>query len=495
MESQPLNIVMTSSEAVPFAKTGGLADVAGALPRELARLGHRVCVVIPGYGTIDRAAQGFKEWRRLTVPAAWGPIEAVIEQTSLPGCAVQVLAVRHDPFFARAGLYQEAGRDYPDNLERFAFFSRAVVELLPVLGQEAGWTPNLLHAHDWQTALSLVYLRALYAGQPAFQAIGTLLTVHNIGYQGLFPSADYWKTGLGPELFTLKGMEFYGSLNLLKGGLIYADLLTTVSPTYSREIQTPDFGFGLDGVLRERQDRLVGVVNGIDETVWNPATDPYLPSWYSAENLDGKQVCKTMLQREMHLPVRDVPLLVTVSRLGEQKGLDLVAEVLPTLFERDIQFILLGTGDPGLEDRFRTLQARFPQKLGLRIGFDEGLAHRMEAGGDLFLMPSRYEPCGLSQLYSLRYGTVPLVRRTGGLADTVLPYSPDAVKEGRATGFLFDDPTKEALLATVLLALRVYERRQEWQSLIQAGMSADVSWAKSARAYVELYRRVVGMQP
>ncbi len=493
MDQRPLNILMISPEAVPFAKTGGLADVVGALPKELARLGHSVHVVIPRYGTID-GAQGFKEWRRLTVPTAAGPVEAIIEQATLPGCGVPVLAVRHDPYFNRAGLYQESGQDYPDNLERFAFFSRAGLELIPLLSRETGWAPDLLHAHDWQTALSLVYLRTLYAGQPAFKDIGTLFTVHNIGYQGLFPAADYWKTGLGPELFTPKGLEFYGSLNLLKGGLLFADLLTTVSPAYGREIQTPEFGFGLDGVLRERRDRLAGVVNGIDVELWNPAADPHLPGRYSATDLTGKRACKSALQRELGLPVRDVPLLGIVSRLTEQKGLDLVAEVLPELVELDLQVVLLGTGDPAMEAQFRSLQAQFPEKIGLRIGFDEGLAHRIEAGSDMFLMPSRYEPCGLSQLYSLRYGAVPIVRRTGGLADTVLPYSPHAVKEGRATGFLFGEPTKEAFLTTILLALRVYEQREEWRSLIKAGMGTDVSWAKSARAYADLYRRVLDLR-
>jgi starch synthase len=367
--------------------------------------------------------------------------------------------------------------------------------LIVALKQETGWAPDLLHAHDWQTALSIVYLRTLYSGQKPCQGIGTIFTIHNIGYQGLFPAADYWKTGLGPDLFTPKWLEFYGQLNVLKGGLVFADYLTTVSPTYAREIRTAAFGFGLEGVIRERQDRMIGIVNGIDVDQWNPATDPYVPARYSAANLAGKMICKGVLQREMSLPVQDVPLIGIVSRITEQKGLDLVADILPDLMRLDVQVVLLGTGDPSLEARFRSLQARTSEKIGLRIGFDEGLAHRIEAGSDLFLMPSRYEPCGLSQLYSLRYGTVPIVRRTGGLADTVTPYSPEAVKEGRATGFLFDEPTKEALLATVLQALRVYRQKEEWASLIRAGMGADVSWAQSARAYVEIYGRVSGTRP
>src|SRR5207249_12129385 len=290
----------------------------------------------------------------------------------------------------------------------------------------------------------------------------------------------------------VKTLEFHGSLNLLKGGLVFADFLNTVSPTYSREIQSPEFGFGLDGVVRERRDRLVGIVNGIDTEIWDPATDQHVASRYSVSDLAGKRTCKTELQRELRLPVRDVPLLAVVSRFTQQKGLDLVAELLPELMELDLQVALPGTGDPYYEALFRSLQVRYPEKIGLRIGFDDALAHRIEAGGDMFLMPSRYEPCGLSQLYSLRYGTVPIVRRTGGLADTVVAYSPSAVREGRATGFIFGEATPEALLTEVLLACHVYENRSEWRSLIEAGMRTDVSWARSAQSYADLYQRIIG---
>lgn len=495
----PLKILMVTPEAVPFAKTGGLADVAGALPRELARLGHHVRLVIPRYGTIDSAAYGLRERRRFTVPTAAGPVQAVIEQGRLShegagtgsDAAVQVLAVRHDPYFDRPGLYQEAGVDYPDNVERFAFFCRAVMELVTVLGDDERWSPDLLHAHDWQAALSVVYLRTLYAGAPAAAGLRSLFTVHNLGYQGIFPVSEYPKTGLGPELFTPDALEFFGSVNLLKGGLLFADFLNTVSPTYSREVQTSEFGFGLEGVMTARQGRLVGIVNGIDADVWNPATDPHVPHHYSVSDLSGKAACKTALQREMKLPVRTVPLLGLVSRLTVQKGLDLVAQILPELMALDVQVVLLGAGDPAYEALFRSMQARYPDKVGLRIGFDEGLAHRVEAGSDLFLMPSRYEPCGLSQQYSLRYGAVPVVRRTGGLADTVVPYSPLAAREGRVTGFAFTETTPEALLTTVLLALRVYRDQEEWRAIVQAGMRTDVSWARSARAYVDLYRRIL----
>ncbi|MDE3117892.1 MAG: glycogen synthase GlgA [Nitrospirota bacterium] len=485
MIHKPLKILFVSPEAAPFAKTGGLADVAGALPCALAKLGHQVRLVIPRYGSIDGAAYGFKEWLRLEVPSPSGAIPAVIERGVFSEEKVPVLALRHDPFFARAALYGEAGRDYPDNLERFTFLCRAVMELLPRLAQD-GWMPDVLHAHDWQSALCMVYPRTLYAPVPEANRLGTVFTIHNIGYQGHFPEADYPKTGLGMDLFTPAGLEFYKKLNLMKGGLLFADRLTTVSPTYSREIQTPEFGFGLEGVVRERADRLVGIVNGIDTDAWDPETDHYLPSRYSLAKIAGKSVCKMALQQEMHLPVRNVPLLVVISRLSDQKGLDLVADIVPALMTEELQLVLLGSGDPDLEARFRSLHEQWPQKFGLRIGFDDGLAHRIQAGGDLFLMPSRYEPCGLSQLYSLRYGTIPIVRQTGGLADTVAAYGSSEM----ATGFAFKEASAAALLSTIRAALAVYAHPKRWAALMQAGMKTDVSWAKSARAYADLYEQV-----
>ena len=495
--SEPLNILLVASEAVPFAKTGGLADVAGALPRELARLGHRVSLIMPGYSIIDASRHGLAPSTRLSVPTASGPKEAIVERGVLPDATLppdrqaQIFAIRHDPYFARKGLYQESGADYPDNLERFAFFCRAVIQWLLEVQDKTDWVPDVIHAHDWQTALCLAYLKILYVDYTQRHAIGTLFTIHNLGYQGLFPASEYPMTGLPPSLFVPSGLEFYGSCNVLKSGLIYADLLSTVSQTYSHEIQTSEFGFGLDGLIRERRDRLVGVVNGIDTDVWNPATDAHLPAQYSAMDLSGKRACKNALQTEMRLPVKGVPLLAVVSRLTAQKGLDLVEEIILELMTLDVQLVLLGTGDASAEARWRSLQARYPHQLGLRIGFDEGLAHRIEAGADLFVMPSRYEPCGLNQLYSLRYGTVPIVRRTGGLADTVVSYTPIAVNERRATGFMFGDASADALLNTVLLALRVYQDRSEWAELIQTGMQTDVSWARSAHAYENVYRQTL----
>lgn len=494
--SKPLRILFVSPEAVPFAKTGGLADVAGALPLALARLGHDVRLVLPRYRTIDGPGHGFREWGRLTVPGGTGPIEATVEETFVPITGgdhtrgVRVFAVRHDPFFDRDGLYQDAGTDYPDNLDRFAFFSRAVLELLLACRRRDQWVPEILHAHDWQTALCPIYLKSLSTEYSELRALRTLFTMHNLGYQGIFPAAQYPKIGLPSALFTPDGVEFYGSLNLMKGGILFADFLSTVSPTYSAEIQTKEYGFGLEGVLGTRRDRLVGIVNGIDTGVWNPEADSATAASYSAANLSGKVQCKVALQKEFGLPARKVPVLVVVSRLASQKGLDLVTDIVSELMGMHAQLIVLGTGESEMEARLDELRSRFPDKIGLRIGFDEGLAHRIEAGGDAFLMPSRYEPCGLSQLISLRYGTVPIVRKTGGLVDTVLPYR-DEGRSSSGTGFLFESPTGAALKDAVQQALTLYRDRPRWKQLVRAGMRTDVSWDRSALSYDGLYRRMI----
>ncbi len=491
----PLRILFVASEAVPYVKTGGLADVAAALPLELSRLGHEVRLVLPGYGSIDRQRYDLRPWEVVQVPGAKTARETVIEVGELSNRGSSdrpppLFLINQDAYFSRDGLYHEGGRDYPDNLQRFSFFSRGILELMRVWEKQDGWTPDILHANDWQTALCPVYLRTLY-GDTVPQSISTLFTIHNLGYQGIFPAGEFVHTGLPASEFSSAKLEFWGRVNLVKGALVYADFLSTVSPTYSKEIQTPEFGFGLEGVIRERRDRLVGITNGISQQTWDPATDAHLPVPYSGNDLSGKLRCKAALQQEMNLPVRQVPLLVIVSRLDHQKGLDLVAELLPQLMVLDLQLIVLGMGDPEAERQFLDCQASYPKKVAVRIGFDEALAHRIEAGGDLFLMPSRYEPCGLSQLYSLRYGTVPIVRRTGGLADTVVPYSPLTIQDGRATGFRFGPALAEDLLSTILLALRVYENRAEWVRLMQAGMQTDVSWRRSAQEYLGLYGKMV----
>lgn len=484
-----MKTLMLASEAVPLAKTGGLADVVSALSVELARLGHEVRLTVPHYAGIDVPAVDLQESRTIPVPWRGEPVEVGIETGALGGGAVPLTCIRYDPFFGRAGLYGEGGLDYPDNLNRFALFCRAAMESC----KQSGWKPDVLHAHDWQAALAVAYLKILYRADPAWATTRALFTIHNMGYQGLFPVGDYPVAGLPWSEYTPERLEYYGQVNLLKGGLVYADLLNTVSPTYAREIQTSEFGHGLEGVLQGRRDRLFGVTNGIDYDIWNPAVDPHLPAHYTVEDLSGKKACKAAAQREMKLPARDVPLLGLVSRLVFQKGIDLIVEILPKLLALDVQLIALGSGDPAYHELLTSLSERYPDKMALRLGFDEGLAHRVEAGSDLFLMPSRYEPCGLNQQYSLRYGTVPIVRKTGGLADTVIPYLPVAHAGATATGFAFEAPEPEVLLSTILLALRVYRDKEEWHALMRNGMRQDFSWQHSARQYVELYERALAI--
>ena len=500
MTQHPLNLLMVSSEAVPYAKTGGLADVAGALSLELAKLGHNVILLLPRYRCLSESRRSFHSVCRLHVPTPQGLVDTLIEEDVIPvgkgGRQARVWAIRNEAFFDRPGLYQDRGIDYSDNLDRFSFFCRATIEVIAHLRTACRWDTHILHLHDWQAALCTVYLNTVARDRPDVQGVCTVLTLHNVGYQGLFPGEQFEKTGLPPSLFTPAGLEYYGSVNLLKGGIVFADYMTTVSPTYAREILTSEFGFGLEGVLRNRADRLLGILNGIDIDRWNPETDSYLPAKYSVNDRSGKLVCKQALQREFQLPESSVPLLGVIARLTSQKGLDLVATIIPELMAMDLQLVMLGTGEPELEAKFKMLQARYPYRMGLRIGFDEGLAHRIEAGADVFVMPSRYEPCGLSQLYSLRYGTVPVVRKTGGLADTVLPLTAQARSEGRATGFHVEEHMAEALLVVLRRAVTVYQDRSMWDQLVEAGMTTDVSWARSANAYDRLFVSLVkGGQP
>ena len=495
MTQHPLNLLIVSSEAVPYAKTGGLADVAGALPLELAKLGHDVILLLPHYRCVSESGRSFRPVCRLRVSTPQGLVDTLIEEDILfvgqGDCRVRVWTIRNEAFFDRPGLYQDQGGDYPDNLDRFSFFCRATIEVMAHLRTACRWNTHILHLHDWQTALCAVYLKTIARDRQDVQGVRTVLTLHNVGYQGLFPGEQFESTGLPPSLFTPEALEYYGSVNLLKGGIIYADYVTTVSPTYGREILTPEFGFGLEGVLRNRADQLLGILNGIDIDRWNPETDSYLPANYSVIDRSRKLVCKQALQREFELPETSVPILGVIGRLTSQKGLDLVATIIPQLMTMDLQLVILGTGEPELEANFKMLQARYPNRMGLHIGFDERLAHRIEGGADVFVMPSRYEPCGLSQLYSLRYGTVPVVRKTGGLADTVLPLASGAWQAGGATGFYVEEDTADALLAVLRRAVTLYKDRSIWDRLVVAGMTTDVSWAHSANAYDRLFVSLV----
>ena len=490
MRSRPLNLLIASSEAIPYAKTGGLADVAGALPREFAKLGHDVILLLPLYREVRRSGHNFRPLVTLPIHTPQGLVPAVIEEDVVPvddHPGPRVWAIANDVYFDRPGLYQEDGKDYPDNLDRFVFFCRAIMETMRYLQRERQWTTDLLHLHDWQTALCALYLKTGEQSLQPFKQVKTVLTLHNIGYQGLFPGSEFSKTGLAPSWFSPDGLEYYGSVNLLKGGMIFSDYLTTVSPTYAKEILAPKNGMGLDGVLRTRQTQFEGILNGIDVDLWNPETDPHLPANYSAANLANKAMCKQALRREFQLPDEEKPLLSVIGRMVQQKGFDLIEEAIPKLMTFDLQLVILGTGEPATEARFKALHARYPDKLGLLIGFDEGLAHRIEGGADMLLMPSQYEPCGLSQLYSLRYGTIPIVRNTGGLADTVIPFSSRHPNPDRATGFHIQQHTAESLIAAVEEALPVFQGVDIWKKLIENAMHVDVSWSRSAKAYDRLF--------
>jgi len=482
-----MQVVFVSSEVAPFAKTGGLADVSGALPKAIAARGHDVRVVMPLYRCVREGGHGLTDTgRSVSVPIVGRHVPGGILEGTLPGADVPVHCIRNDAYYDREGLYVDpaTGRDYEDNCERFAFFCRAAVEAMKALHLR----PDVLHCNDWQSALIPVYLRTLYAKEPALSEAATLFTVHNLGYQGLFPHSDMKLTGLDWELFNWQQLEFYGKLNVLKGGLVFADILNTVSHRYAREIQTEEFGHGLEGVLAERAPELHGVVNGIDYAVWDPETDPLIPARYAAGDLSGKAVCKRELRRAQGLPEREgTPLIGMISRLAAQKGFDILERALEDLMALDLQMVLLGTGDRKYHEVFAAAAERWPDKLVVNLAFDNQLAHQIEAGCDLFLMPSRYEPCGLNQLYSLKYGTVPVGRATGGLVDTVA--DPDASRE--PTGFLFDDYQADALVRAVGRALEAYRRPDEWARIVAAGMAQDWSWGRSAGEYVELYEKAI----
>jgi starch synthase len=470
---------MISSEAAPFAKTGGLADVVGSLPAALRAFGDEVAVVIPRYASIDlRKAR--RVWDNLAVH--FGPDSYPITIYQAPA-EYPVYLVDCPLLYDRKGFYGESGLDYPDNHIRFAVFCRAALNVARVL-----FRADIFHCHDWQTALVPAYLRTTFATDPTFFGCRTLFTIHNLGYQGLFPKAALADIGLEPDVYKPSGMEFFGQLSFIKAGIQFADALNTVSPTYAREIQTPEFGFGLDGCLRDRASVLTGILNGVDYAEWSPQTDAHIPARYSAEDLGGKTECKRRLIEEFGLPgeAMDRPLLGIVSRLTPQKGADILAEAAVQIVAEDVYLVALGTGDPEYEDFFRRMQQEHPGRIAARIGFDDGLAHRIEAGADIFVMPSHYEPCGLNQLYSLRYGTVPVVRATGGLDDTI----EEAIGE-EGTGFKFAEYSGEALLEAVRAAVRAFADPEAWQRMMRRGMGKDFSWQTSAAAYSQLYRRLV----
>ena len=474
-------ILFVSSEAHPLMKTGGLGDVSGSLPAALKRLRHTVRLVLPAYQQLKARAGKLKTIATLKLT---GTEPVRILEGVMPDSRVKLWLVDAPGYFDRPGNpYLDAdGRDWPDNAERFAAFCRVTVELAM---DRAGlnWRPDVVHCNDWQTGL-VPALLARERGRPA-----TVFTVHNLAYQGLFPWHQFAALGLPADLWHMDRMEFYDRFSFIKGGLVFADQITTVSPTYAREITGPDLGCGLDGLLRHRADRLSGILNGADYDVWNPQHDPLIAHNYSASDLRGKRLNKAALQQRFNLPPADRPLIGLVGRMVEQKGIDLLLAAIPALMKEKMQIAVVGTGDKGFEAELCAQAKRYPDSIGYHIGYDEERAHLVEAGADMFLMPSRFEPCGLNQIYSLRYGTPPIVRRTGGLADTVVDATSETLATGKATGFVFDEPTPEAMLGAVRRALALYRQPKLWQQLVTAAMAQDFSWDASARQYLEIYAK------
>lgn len=472
-----MRILFVASEALPYAKTGGLADVIEALPRALVKLGHEVAVFLPRYRGIKPASvvmpsMTIPQGRRLRFPA-------IANGSTLRGVRYYFL---DDPFyFDRDGIYGAKNHEYPDNAERYTEFCRAAIELAKHI-----WPPDVIHCHDWQTAMIPVLLRSSYGDDPAVKNIPVVFTIHNIGYHGIFPKEALERAGIPQGVFHPGGIEFFGNVNFLKGGLVYSDYLTTVSRKYAQEIQTSEFGFGLEGVIRSRADRLVGILNGVDYAAWSPERDALIPVKYSARNLAGKRGCKQALVEEFQLladsPSR--PILGVVSRFADQKGFDLIAEIAQDLMGEDVLLAVLGTGERRYEELFRALAHDFPGRVGAKIAYDNKLAHLVEAGSDMFLMPSRYEPCGLNQIYSLRYGTVPIVRATGGLDDTIEAFD---FEHGTGTGFKFSEYTGEALLHAIRQALHHFSDEGVWRRIQLNGMAQDFSWNTSAAEYAKLY--------
>jgi starch synthase len=468
-----MNILMVASEATPFAKTGGLADVLGALPPALAKRGEQVAVVLPAYRENTYTLAPREAYRNLRIPIGGGYM-VDIQQVTERG--VTYYFVQCPALYDRDGIYGNAAGDFPDNHLRFAVLAMAAIGVARYL-----FRPHILHLHDWQAGLAPVYLREHFRGDPTFMGLKTLLTIHNLGYQGLFSPEVLPQIALDSRLLNPDQLEFFGRVNFLKAGIAWSDAVSTVSKGYAREIQTPEYGFGLDGFLR-RHAPVTGILNGVDYEEWSPEVDPNLPQNYSARDLAGKRVCKRMVLAEYGLPLDnpDRPLLAVISRFAAQKGIDLIADAASRLLQEDLNLVVLGSGDLHYESMFRALADAYPQKVGLRVGYDTGLSHRIEAGADIFLMPSRYEPCGLNQIYSLRYGTVPVVRATGGLDDTI----------DDSTGFKFRDYSGDTLLETVRVALKAYQDLNQWVQRMRRGMEKDFSWNASAGEYVELYRRL-----
>ena len=488
--SKPLSILFVSSEVVPFAKTGGLADVSGALPQMIREMGHDIRIIMPKFAAVSDRRFKIHDIKRLTdMPIKVGEksILGSVKSSFLTNIKtkVQVYFLANDELYNRADLYVDPKTKdgWPDNDERFIFFCRGVIETILRLG----WKPDILHLNDWQTGLIAALLKTEYAKEPLFKNPKIIFTVHNAAYQGVFPKESFDKTGLPPSAFKMDGLEFHGQANFLKAGLMYSDVITTVSETYAKEVRTSEeFGFGLEGVFKKRAKHTVGLLNGMDTSIWHPATDTMIPKQYSHEDLSGKVENKKALCEHFKLPFNEtIPVIGIVSRLVDQKGFDLIQEQIAGILGENLQLVILGTGEQRYEEFFVKTAKKHPKKLGVHIGFDENLAHLIEAGSDMFLMPSKYEPCGLNQMYSLQYGTLPIVRATGGLADTVVDLD-EKPKSGN--GFVFTQYSAAELLKAIKRSLAAFKNKTTWTAAMQRAMKSDFSWSSSANRYIELYK-------
>ena len=483
-----LKILYVSSEVTPFAKTGGLADVSAALPKELKECGHDVRIFMPKYGTINERKFVLREVIRLKeiqVPVGDKISIANVKSSFLPDTKVQVYFVGNKDYFNRSSFYvdQKTNKDWQDNAERFAFFSRSALEILKKLH----WQPDIIHCNDWQTALIPFYLNNIYQDDDFFENTKTLLSIHNLGFQGIFDKNDFQHLGVSED-YAKQGsaLEFLGKINFLKAGIVSADALNTVSKTYAKEIQKSDeFGFGLQNILRKKSKKLFGITNGVDYSSWNPEDDKLISHNYSRKELKGKLENKRFLVESLGLPFKEnVPVVGTISRLTDQKGFDIITEAIDEIMSLDIQYIILGTGDKKYHELLEKLAKKYPDQLAVNLKFDNELAHKIEAGVDIYLMPSKFEPCGLNQLYSLKYGTIPIVRATGGLADTIKNYSSET---GRGYGFVFEEYSPQALISIIKNTLAVYRDKDLWKKLVERAMKLDFSWETATEKYLNLY--------
>jgi starch synthase len=479
---KPLRVLFATPEAVPFAKTGGLADVAGALPKFLGPLGCQIKVVMPYYRMVRKAGFSLEPLdEEIEVPIGNEILTADIYESRMDH-DVPIYFIGRDEFFDREYLYSTPKGDYFDNAERFIFFSKAIL----ALSRHIGFSPEIIHHHEWQTGLIPAYLKSTCRNDPFFSRTADVFTIHNIAYQGLFKKEKFGFTGLPPEMYNPEGIEFWERINFMKAGIVYSDAINTVSRKYSEEIQTSEYGYGLEGILRKRGQDLFGILNGVDYQDWDPSRDPHLMAHYGPNDISGKRECKRDLLKEFNLPgsLEKLPLLGVISRLADQKGFDLLSEIIDELFTLEVGFVLLGTGEQKYHDLLNQVARKYPGKAGIRIAYDDRLAHKIEAGADIFLMPSKYEPCGLNQIYSLKYGTIPVVRATGGLDDTIVNYDPAT---GRGNGFKFARYDSAELLDKIKAAIGFYDRPEHWRQLLRNAMTADFSWRRSAEAYLQLY--------